>query len=201
MYLFVIVFIHSFICYCLYCSYPYFEKFLVSSQHCDIKSEDALIVTLRARQGYMCNILIYHEEYRSKYPMPCVVFGCNNTANKTESIAVHKIPFFSDNRPECVKRHKIWVDFVSRRRAHWAPTKNWVICPLHFKREDFVCMFTNLPGQSVSLQPQLQCDELGPCVYPTIQTNSPEYNRTQAEQLDRTRRKVSLLELSNVLSS
>ena len=133
-------------------------------------------------------------------PDACVVFGCNNIANKSEGIAVHKIPFFRDNRPECVKRRKIWIDFVSRRRAHWAPTKNSVICSLHFRREDFVHMFANLPGQSGPLRPRLKRDELGLCVYPTIQANSPEYDRGTEGQSDRTRRKVSLLELSNAMS-
>ena len=125
-------------------------------------------------------------------PDSCVVYGCSNTANPEKGISVHKIPFWGDSHPECVRRRKVWVDFVNRRRAKWKPTKNSKICSLHFRREDFARMFLNLPGQERQSSPRLLADDLGPCVYPTIQANDPEFGeKDQAPQMsERARRKV-----------
>ena len=48
-------------------------------------------------------------------------------------------------------------------------------CSLHFKREDFTRMFTLLPGQKIPSSPRLKEDDLGPCVFPSIQANSPQF--------------------------
>lgn len=135
-------------------------------------------------------------------PNLCVVYGCSNKADPQKGIGLHKIPFLGDDRPECVRRRKKWVDFVLRRRAHWKPTKNSVICSLHFRREDFSRMFTTLPGQEKPTSPRLLVDELGPCVFPTIQANDPgfgEIDRTppMSERSRRIARKVRKFPIFN----
>ena len=110
-------------------------------------------------------------------PDRCVVYGCSETAKAENGIGLHKIPFFGDDRPECIKRQKRWVDFVLRSRAHWEPTKHSKIFLLHFRREDFCRMFTTLPRQEKLTLPRLMADDLGTCAFPTIQANDPEFGR------------------------
>ncbi|KAJ7375473.1 hypothetical protein OS493_002247 [Desmophyllum pertusum] len=95
---------------------------------------------------------IFHKEGRSNMPDATL---CSVVTTQPTTMRV----FYGDN--------------VFHIRAHWAPTKNLTICS--FTLQYIICMFTNLPGQSVPLQTRLQRDELGPCVYPTIQTNSSEW--------------------------
>jgi len=72
------------------------------------------------------------------------------------------------------------------------PTKHSKICSLHFRREDFSWMFTALPRQEKLSAPRLMADDVGPCVFPAIQTNDPEFG--QIDRLppmsERTRRMV-----------
>ena len=70
--------------------------------------------------------------------------------------------------------------------------KNSKICFLHFRREDFARMFLNLPAQERQSSPRLLTDNLGSCVYLTIQANDPEFGeRDQAPHMsERARRKV-----------
>ncbi|XP_015765440.1 PREDICTED: THAP domain-containing protein 1 A-like [Acropora digitifera] len=110
-------------------------------------------------------------------PDRCVVYGCSNKADPENGIGLHKIPFFGDDRKECRRRRKKWIDFVLRRRAHWKPTKHSKICSLHFRREDFSRMFTALPGQEKLSAPRLMADDVGPCVFPAIQINDPEFGQ------------------------
>lgn len=118
-------------------------------------------------------------------PEACVVYGCNNISDIPNGIGLHRIPFFGDSRPECVKRRKKWVDFVLRRRANWVPARYSSICSKHFGKDCFQQLFS-VPGQR---SPQLLQDTLGKCVYPTIQANDPEYGSIQP-QSDRAKRKV-----------
>ena len=102
-------------------------------------------------------------------PDACVIFGCSRTANPQRGIGLHRIPFFHDPREESIKRRRKWVNFVQQRRAKWEPTKHSKICSLHFKREDFTRMFTLLPKQKIPSSPRLKEDDLGPCIFPSIQ--------------------------------
>lgn len=111
---------------------------------------------------------------------------------KTELASI-KFRFLGDDRPECVRRRKRWVDFVLRRQAHWEPWKHSKICLLHFRREDFCRMFTALPGQEKPTLPRLMAEDLGTCAFPTIQANDPEFgkiDRSPATLWKRTRRMV-----------
>ena len=105
----------------------------------------------------------------------CVVFGCSRTADPQRGIRLHRIAFFDDPCEEIIKRRRKWVNFVQERRAKWEPTKHSKICSLHFKREYFTGMFTLLSGQKIPSSPRLKEDNLGPCVFPSIQANSPEF--------------------------
>ena len=105
----------------------------------------------------------------------CVVFGCSRTADPQRGIRLHRIPSFDDPCEEIIKRQRKWVNFVQQRRAKWKPTKHSKICSLHFKREYFTRMFTLLSGQKIPSSPRLKEDNLGPCVFPSIQANSPGF--------------------------
>ena len=126
-------------------------------------------------------------------PDRCVVYGCSETANPKNGIGLHKIRFFGNDRPECVRRRKRWVGFVLCRQAHWEPSKHAKICSLHLRREDFCQMFTALSGQEKPTLPRLKVDDLGTCTFPTIQANNPEFgkiNPSPATMSKRTRRMV-----------
>ena len=105
-------------------------------------------------------------------PHRCVVFGCSNTANLREGIALHRIPYANDTRPEAKKRRKAWVDFVRRKRQKWEPSIHSEVCSKHFKDEDFVNRFigvNKVPGSDKPLlvAPRLRQDDLGICVFPS----------------------------------
>lgn len=55
-------------------------------------------------------------------PNQYVVYGCNNTHNIRAGIALHKIPFWADKRPEAKKR-KRWVNFVHGKCANGQQNK------------------------------------------------------------------------------
>ena len=99
-------------------------------------------------------------------PHRCVVFGCSNTANLREGIALHRIPHANDTRPEAKKHRKAWVDFVRRKREKWEPSVHSEVCSKHFKDEDFVSRFIDLnevPGTDKPLlvAPRLRQDNMG----------------------------------------
>ena len=98
-------------------------------------------------------------------PDCCVSYGCNNKADPENGIGLLKILFFGDDRKECHRRWKKWIDFVLRRPAHWKPTKHFKICSVHFRREDFSQMFTALLGKEKLSSPRLMADDLGLCVF------------------------------------
>ena len=108
-------------------------------------------------------------------PDACVVFGCSRTADPQRGIGLHRIPFFDNPREESIKRRRKWVKFVQQGRAKWQPTNCNQAAPYIFKREDFTRMFTLLPGQKIPSSPRLKEDDLGPCVFPSIQANSPQF--------------------------
>lgn len=116
-------------------------------------------------------------------PDKCVIFGCNNRPSKTEGISLHPIPFEGADEPEKRKRRKKWVDFVKSKRAHWEPTKYSAVCSKHFRDDDYEVMFPGLTN--VNLQRRLRKDEIGICVFPTIQApcvsgeSKPESKRAE----------------------
>ena len=77
----------------------------------------------------------------------CVVGGCSNVRSLEDGIALHTIPFYSDERREAKKRRKRWIDFVTLKHAQWEPSKSSVICSKHFKPDDFVRKYTLLKDQ------------------------------------------------------
>ena len=97
------------------------------------------------------------------------------------------IPFFNDDRQEAKRRRRRWVNFVDVKRKNFAPSKGSSICSKHFRPEDLTVRFALLPGQEKPLIPRLKRDEIGLCVYPTLQTAAS----CEIEPVsDRTRRKV-----------
>ena len=127
---------------------------------------------------------------RASSPSLCLMrVSFNNVSDPPNGVGLHKIPYYGKTNPEEVRRRKKWVDFVPRRRANWTLSEYSAVCSKHFKREDFNRYFAVLPGQTTPSNPRLLRDKLGVCVYPTIQSNDPEYCGTQA-QSDRTKRKV-----------
>jgi hypothetical protein len=105
-------------------------------------------------------------------PHRCVVYGCSNTTNLREGIALHCIPYANDTRPEAKKRRKAWVDFVRRKRDKWEPSVHSEVCSKHFKEEDFASRFIGLnemPGAEKPLlvAPRLKQDDMGICVCPS----------------------------------
>ena len=122
-------------------------------------------------------------------PHRCVVFGCSNTSNSKKGIALHRIPFVNDTRPEAKKRRKAWVDFVKRKRKNWVPSASSEVCSKHFKEDDFVCRFTGEMGVSNSdtpllVAPTLKRDNIGICVWPS------KLNETETVLSERDRRRI-----------
>ena len=98
-----------------------------------------------------------------KIPNRCVVGGCGNTPNLREGIAFPFIPFAEDDRLQARKRRKKWVDFLKLKR----PTDS-AICSKHFAAEDFVRMYSFMPGQDKPVIPRLQRDDIGITAFPKI---------------------------------
>jgi len=129
-------------------------------------------------------------------PNRCVVYGCDNTPNLREGIALHNIPFWSDGRPEAKKRRKRWIDFVKLKRDKWEVGQGASICSKHFKSDDFARLFFLLPGQSKPTIPRLKRDEIGVTVFPSIQVPAADKQQHMSE---RSRRRVSLEMFISVL--
>ena len=106
-------------------------------------------------------------------PERCVVFGCSNVKDTKKGISLHRIPYFGNER-QAKRRRKVWVQFVSRKRANWEPSKSSVICSQHFVPEDFERRFLSLPGLTDSLKVRLKEDKFGISVYPTKYLQSVE---------------------------
>lgn len=80
-------------------------------------------------------------------PHRCVVGGCNNVRGLENGIALHTIPFYSDEPPEAKKRRKRWIDFVRLKHVQWEPSKSSLICLKHLKPGDFVQNYMLLKDQ------------------------------------------------------
>ena len=72
-----------------------------------------------------------------------MVYGCSNTSNTREGIALHAIPFPKDRLE--AKKKKVWVNFVKQKRTKWELSSPSVICSKHFKAEDFEQQYTVKP--------------------------------------------------------
>ena len=70
-------------------------------------------------------------------PDRCVVTGCSNVPNSEKGIALHKIPFFGDDRNQAKARRKKWTEFVQLKHAKWSPTASSAVCSCHLAPEDF----------------------------------------------------------------
>ena len=120
-------------------------------------SGDYCDVTLRTQQSVFraisYSLLVYVWKVRSilvansrnmlhKY----VVGGCSNVRSSENGIALHTIPFYSNECLEAKKQRKRWIDFVRRKpekRTGWDPSK---------KADDFVrnyALITDKQAQSV----------------------------------------------------
>ena len=53
----------------------------------------------------------------------CVVYGCLNTPDAVNQIALHPIPYHGDLRPEALGTRKHWIDFVQFKHAGWEPSR------------------------------------------------------------------------------
>ena len=82
-------------------------------------------------------------------PNRCVVAGCSDILDTEKGIALHKIPFYSDDRSEVKARRKKWTDFVKIKRDKWTPSASSALCSYHFTPEDFTrrLSFGNLKCQ------------------------------------------------------
>ena len=132
-------------------------------------------------------------------PFRCVVYGCSNVPDSSKGIALHKIPFEDDSRPEAKKRRRKWINFVNNKRAKWTPTRNSRICSVHFKPEDFSTRFPVLTDSAVSFLPRLTVDEVGVIAVPSIQSVNIEASTSSvipASRLARDRRKVNVIFIS-----
>ena len=74
-----------------------------------------------------------------KMPLRCILPTCGNAPNKEKCIALHKVSFYNDDRPEAKKRRKKWVSFInSKRTDRWQLSKDTAVCSAHFTRDSFV---------------------------------------------------------------
>ena len=119
-------------------------------------------------------------------PDRCVVAGCSNVPNSEKGIALHKFPFFGDDRNMAKARRKKWTEFVQLKRAKWSPTASSAVCSCHFAPEDFTRKIS-FGGQK--WQRTLVKDEIGIVPLPRFHRNTFE----EEELSDRSRRQVSLL--------
>ena len=117
----------------------------------------------------------------------CVAANCTNKASLREGISLHTIPYFNDDRPEAKRRRKIWVDFIRAKRV-FEPSKNSTLCSAHFKPQDYERRFSNLPSQTKPNYPRLRKDDVGICVYPSIQAVPKKMASESVVQSPRDRR-------------
>ncbi|XP_068761369.1 TNF receptor-associated factor 6-like [Montipora capricornis] len=109
-----------------------------------------------------------------------VVAGCSNIPNSEKRIALHKIPFYGDDRNKAKARRKKWTEFVQLKRAKWSPTVSSAVCSCHFAPEDFT---RQLSFGIQKWQRTLVKDEIGIVPVPRFHPNTFE----QEELSDRSR--------------
>lgn len=131
-------------------------------------------------------------------PNRCVAGGCSSRSNLEKGLVLHAFPYFNDDRPEAKKRRRKWASFVCQKRAEWEPTKNSVLCSLHFKRSDYQRQFNMIDEETnrVWFIPRLVRDELGISAVPTVHAKSLT-TTTSAGETSRSKRMVRLDLLNN----
>jgi len=126
-------------------------------------------------------------------PFRCVVYGCSNVPNSEKNISLHSIPFESDSRPEAKKRRRQWIQFVSAKRAKWAPSKTSKVCSIHFKPDDFTVRFTSVNDglSNLSFVQKLKTDDIGIAAIPSIQVPFQNEATTTTAAARRNHRQVT----------
>ena len=95
----------------------------------DVKSgtEVILLVSICYKSILFGAAYEHKYDYECKIPSPCIVLGCSNTPDPKRGIILHKIPYDGNSRPEAIKRHKRWVDFVKHKHAKLEPSSSsWI---------------------------------------------------------------------------
>ena len=115
----------------------------------DVKSgtEVILLVSICYKSILFGAAYEHKYDYECKIPSPCIVLGCSNTPDPKSGIILHKIPYDGNSRPEAIKRHKRWVDFVKHKHAKLEPSSSsWYTRSIW--RLDALARQVNLPGQT-----------------------------------------------------
>lgn len=115
----------------------------------------------------------------------CVVYGCSNVKDNKKGISLYATPFYNDTRSETVRKRRKWVKFVNTKQQKWKPSRNSVVCSVHFAPEDYNRTFS---FESDDYQKRLKKDEIGVVANPRF--HRPEVPQTQST---RERRMVRFL--------
>ena len=70
-------------------------------------------------------------------PDRCVVVGCFNVPSLEKGIALHKIPFFGDDRNKAKARRKKRTEFVQLKRAKGSPSASSAVLLLSLRSRRF----------------------------------------------------------------
>ncbi len=60
-------------------------------------------------------LLLSLAQSNAKMPSRCILPTCGNKPNKEKNIALHKIPFYNDDRDEAKRRRKKWIDYIDSK--------------------------------------------------------------------------------------
>lgn len=129
---------------------------------------------------------------KTKMVNSCVAANCTNKACLSSGISLHTIPYYNDERPEAKRRRKVWVDFVKAKRVFEASNAS-TLCSAHFRPEDYERRFSILPMQTKPNHLRLRRDDLGICVFPSIQAVATKSPSEPDLQTPRNRRMVSVV--------
>ena len=124
-------------------------------------------------------------------PERCVVAGCSNIRDVKNGISLHRIPFFNDERPEAKRRRRQWIEFVTRKRAKWLPSRSSVVCSVHFMPQEFANRFAALPKLNEGLKRRLVEDDIGVVPVPSVYVKEVSKLDVSSSQARRNRRMVS----------
>ena len=97
----------------------------------------------------------------------------------------------ADPRPDAIKRHKEWLDFVKTKRAHWQDTKHSVVSSETFEKGDYIHWYPRLHGLDKTPVPKLKKDELGVIIFPVYSTATASKSTSESQPISsQTMRKV-----------
>ena len=102
------------------------EWVVTSSQ--EAPSPASFTVCLSIKVSLFVSVLNVESFIDWNMPHRCVVAGCSNVPNSEKGIALHKFPFFGDDRNMAKARRKKWTEFVQLKRAKWSPTASSAVC-------------------------------------------------------------------------